>query len=185
MKYWIVTAGFLAATAQMAAPAHAFGMSFEQVMCPLEKLGEAEGEALSKAFVILDDSSAFDAQMEKLHQAINSCAGEHSWANADSQFALDFTMALVAGVATEEKLASFDIVASDFDTWLDDGGPTDWQKLADDPENSELMQAAIDQLVVEKGDSATEEISGYLGAYLVSVAKSRLLALELIDNGGM
>jgi hypothetical protein len=184
MRKLFLSAAFLACMFQMPVSAHSQGMSLEQAMCPIEKLGDADGEALSKAFVTLDDNTSFDAEMDKLQDAINVCAGELNWTKADSQFSLDFSLAIVAGVATEEKLASFDIVASDYETGLDDGGPTDWQKLADDPENSPVMQAALDKLIAEKGDSATEEVSGYLGAYLVSAAKSRLLALKLIENGG-
>lgn len=183
MRFWILSAAFLAATVPMAVPAYAYGMSFEQAMCPLEKLGDAEADALSKAFVNLDNNSLFDAQMEKLQVAVNGCAGEYSWAKTDSQFALDFAMALVAGAGLEEKLGSFGITASDYENEIDAGRPADWQKLADDPENSPLMGTAIDKLVADKGDQATAEISGYLAAYLVSAAKTRLLTLKLIENG--
>jgi hypothetical protein len=182
MKFRFLSAASLAAAVHVAAPVHAFAMPLEQAMCPLEKLGEANAEALTVAFGSLEEAPS-DAQMEKLGAAVNSCANENKWAEDDSKFALNFNVALLASLGLDAKLASLGVVATDYEDEIDAEGPQVWQKIVDDAANSPALKAAVDKLALDKGNKATDEMGGYLGAYLVSAAKMRLLAMKLADSG--
>jgi hypothetical protein len=181
MKFVFPALGLMAAFASVSAPAHAYAISLDQVMCPLEKLGEAEGEALSEAFGNLETQPS-DAQIEKLAGAINTCAIELKWTEADSKFVLDFNLSIVATMGLEDKLAALDVTASDYEFSLDDQNPEALQAMLDGADKSTIIQTAVEKLRTDKGDKATEEMAGFLGAYLTSTAKSRLLAMELVDN---
>jgi hypothetical protein len=182
MKFIGTAAALAAAAFGAATPAAAYSVSIDQAVCPMDVLGEEGAEALSRELSAATGKPS-DMQIERLTTATNSCAAKHGWSKEDSQSALDFNLAIISAIGLEEKLRASGVEASEFESVLDEQTPDALQAVVDGGTDNPIIDKAIEMLAVQQGDRVNAEMAGNLGAYLVHVARTQLLAMNMIDVG--
>lgn len=182
MKYIVSVWAIIAATICAATPANAYSVSLDKVTCPMETIGDEAAGALGRD-LSSTKSAPSDAQLEMLTAATNACAAKHGWSKEDSKSALDFNAAVLSAIGLEDRLRAAGVEATEFESVLDDQMQGDLQAIVDGAPNNPIIDKAIEMLAVQQGDKINEEMAGNLGAYLVQVARTQLLAMKMIGDG--
>jgi hypothetical protein len=180
MKRLLPAAVLAAATICTTTSAAAYSVSLDQVTCPMETLDEEGSQILSQELSSINGKPS-DAQIEKLTTAANACSAKHGWSQEDSKSALAFNIAVLSAIGLEEKLRASGVEASEFESVLDDQNPDGLQAMVDGSNESPIIDKAVEMLAAQQGDKIDEEMAGYLGAYLVQVAHTQLLAMKMIE----
>ncbi|HMS20479.1 hypothetical protein [uncultured Sphingorhabdus sp.] len=173
-------AAIFSAALGCALPAYASDLSMKDVLCPLEQLGEPELNSWHEGLVAANGELT-DAQYAKIEAAIDICAEDNAWGDADAVAAFEFNVSIISGTALEEKLADLGVNTIEFEALLDEKSPDDLQTIFRDPENSAILRQANDMLVSKMGDKWTQEMSANLGRYFAHLAQSRLAARRFAE----
>lgn len=173
-------AAIFSAALGCALPAYASDLSMKDVLCPLEQLGEPELNKWHEGLVAANGELT-DAQYDKIEAAIDICAEDNGWGDADAVAAFEFNVSIISGTALEEKLAGLGVNTIEFEALLDEKSPDDLQAIFRDPENSAILRQATDMLVSKMGDKWTQEMSANLGRYFAHLAQSRLAARRFAE----
>jgi hypothetical protein len=169
--------GALACAALVSISQPALADAMDEVMCPIEKLGDADAEALS-LLLAEPDAAVSDQDKAKLHAAVNSCSQEHGWKQAESERSLQMNLSMISALGIDSKLMAQGIEIVSYEALLENKSAGDLRAFLDKPEGSPILNGAVDKLKAEQGDSASADTAGYIAAYLVHMAQVQLLTME-------
>lgn len=175
--FWGALAGLV--TLCGSAPAFAQADLQEQLMCAIETMDEATAEALSRTLGV-PGASATDAQLAPLNQAMASCATKYGWSKQDSDAKFAFNMSMLSALGMAETLTTMGVDAVTYESVLENQPTDQLEAVLTDPENSQILRTAINQLKAEKGGAANPEMAGLLAAYLVHVTEAQMLTMEMM-----
>lgn len=173
----------IVATAAVALPGPSFAAekAFEQIMCPIETMGEAEMDGWG-ASLAENNGDLSDTQLDLLTKAVQSCAATNHWTESDAQSAFGFNLTVIGMTAMADKLTAIGLDPEIYEAVLENRSPADLQKIMDDPENSSAILQATEILIEDFGSDVSDEIAADVGRYLAYAAQSRLSALELLQS---
>ncbi|RDV07472.1 hypothetical protein DXH95_09055 [Sphingorhabdus pulchriflava] len=152
----------------------------KDVLCPLERLGEPELNSWHDGLVAANGELT-DAQYDKIEAAIDICAEDNGWGDADALAAFEFNVSIISGAALEEKLTGLGVKIIEYEALLDGKSTEELHEIIKDSENSAILRQAAGMLVSEMGDKWTQEMSDNLGRYFAHLAESRLAARRFAE----
>jgi hypothetical protein len=162
-----------------AAPAAAKEVAFDDVMCPMEGLGEEKAQAFSDKLAA-SAGVASDEDVQNLAASLNACSVKHGWSADDSKSVLQFNLSLMSVIGLEKLLLASGVEVSELDALLDEYKPEALQAMVDSDGDSPIIDAAVEKLDKHLGDKLTPEIAGNVGAYLVSVAQAQIYTFKMM-----
>ncbi len=183
MKKFLSAAAFFgAAYAMSTTPVFALEVSFEDSLCPMEAIGEAELDSWA-ATLVASKGQMSDAQTAKLSESVNTCAKDLGWSRDDTVSALEFNLSIIAGSAIGDNLTAGGIDAESYESVLENRTAEDLQQILSDPENSPALKELTEKMVADFGDKLTDEITADLATYIAFMAQSQLSAMKMIGGG--
>jgi alcohol dehydrogenase class IV len=168
-----------AASLSFASVSYAQEESMEQMLCPIEKVGDEKAEAMSIALSNVE-AGVSDELVAEMKKAVDACAAEKGWTEKQSEQTTQFNAALLSAMGLESKLADAGITATDYEVLLEEKSSDELLAYIAKPADSPITGAAVDMLQKEQADKFNENNAGYLNAYLVQLATVQLMTLELM-----
>lgn len=160
--------------------ATAFEVDLEQMLCPIETVGEAEvdtwGDVLQKT-----NGELQDTHIDKLTNAVATCVTTHGWNEDDTKSVVEFNIAIIGATAMERKLSAKSVDAVSYESVLDDQSAEALIQILMDSENSPVLRKLTERMIADLGDSLTDEIAGDLGAYIAFMAQAQYSTMKMMD----
>jgi alcohol dehydrogenase class IV len=178
-KILIMSALACAASLSFRPSAFAQEEAMEQMLCPLEKIGDEKAEAMSVALSDVENE-ANDALAAEMEKAVNQCAAEKGWTEKQTEQSTKFSATLLSAMGLEQRLADAGIVASDYEELLEEKTPAELAAYVENAAESPITGAVVDMLQKEQSDKFSETNAGHLNAYLVQLAQVQLLTMEIM-----
>lgn len=157
-------------------------VGIENSTCPLERLSEEQASTIAE-LVAKADKDVPDEQIQALAIAVVECANQFGWSKAESEQVTEFNISVLGVVHLETLLTEAGVDIAKIENLLDGQSSEALQKMIDAPEENELIDAATEELLAQKGDDATGEMGGFVGAYMVLSAKAQLIAEKILADG--
>lgn len=171
------TAMACVAALSMAQPASAKADIMQQLLCPVEAVGDQEAETLG-AVLSNPESQLSDDKLAMLDGYVTACETKNGWSKEESDTSRILLMSMLSANGIEQKLkaSGFDVIA--YEDLLADKDPDELRALVDQPENHPILNAAVIKFQEEQGAAASAERAGLIGAYMVHIAQIQLLVAE-------
>lgn len=170
------------AVASLAAGQPAFAMPDppEQMGCPMEAIGQEEGDALA---VILSspDPTIPDEQFARLDAIVRDCTKANGWNDEQSAASLSLVIAILSEAGYENRLSKLGVDVAPFDAILKDKEIEQLVEFQNNPLGSSELTDAFAMLKAKMDGSATEEMAGLVVDYLVHSADTKLALLKVME----
>lgn len=175
---------FLAAFAALACVptlSHAAPMPFEEMMCPLDTIGEAE---LNSWQPLLIESGGIlsEAQFDRIHFATGKCAVKHGWSEADTASVFEANAGLVTSTAMADILAEAGVDLVPFDVEINNLSLSELRAISEDPDNDPNMLRMLDMLRGDMGSAMTDEIGYHLVNFITVSAMVQVATINLTSQ---
>lgn len=180
MKKALLAVAQLAIAATIApTAASAFDVSIDDVVCPMETIGE---DVLNEWAMPIAEAKGklSDAQLDVLSTAVSSCAKNFGWDEADTESSLEFNLSIIAATAISDSLAAIDIDAVSYESVLENRSAKELQQVLDDPENSPALKELTQKIISNFGDRLTDDITADISMYVAFMAQSQLSAMKMM-----